>query len=238
MKNKLLNIHPINRCVTLFALTLISLFANSQIVYTDIVPDFTSENVGDFYNMDLNNDGTVDFSLKSINSSELIGMEANANGVNAMAATGGPFDPYIIPLEENAVIANPSDYYDTNGFLPLGICNNIPSFCTYDWGGMMDKYLGLRVLINGQTHYGWARMDVATNTQWTIKDYAYQATPNTPILAGQMVLGVEEIDFAMVKVSVANQTISIFNLPNRTEYNLYAINGQKILHGILQPTVD
>jgi hypothetical protein len=53
-------------------------------------------------------------------------------------------------------------------------------------------YLGLAFQIDGQTHYGWAQVDIlvyynghtfATNT--TLIDFAYESTPGQAILTGQ-----------------------------------------------------
>lgn len=59
-----------------------------------------------------------------------------------------------------------------------------------DWGGnLKDRYLGIRFLINGKTHYGWIRLTVATTTGHgamapTITAYAYETVPNQVITAG------------------------------------------------------
>ncbi len=206
---------------------------NAQIIYTDIEPDFISTTIGDFYNLDLNNDGIVDFSLESSNLWPYI--LQNPNGVNAIAAVGGPFDDYLIPLSENTVIASPGDYFGTSGLLPVGICDDLPTYCVYDWEGAIDKYLGLRFLINGQTHFGWARLDVINDAQWVIKDYAYQASPNTVILSGQMPsLGLNNTDnLKNIRIASFNKIISIFNLDEAMNYKLYSINGQKKLEGII-----
>ena len=45
----------------------------SIIIYTNIEPDFTSDNIGDSYNLDVNNDDIVDFTLSSINESVIVG---------------------------------------------------------------------------------------------------------------------------------------------------------------------
>ena len=220
-------------CSILLILFLGLTFLNAQIIYTDIVPDFTSENMGDYYDLDIDNDGTTDFHLESINSAELIWVESIANGVNAIRAVGGPFEPYFIPLDENTVIAYPQEYYDAYGYLVLGLCTNLPFYCSYDWENITDKYLGLRILINGQTHYGWARLDVADTSKWTIKDYAYQATPNTTILAGQMpTLGVEDEDQEVnIKIVTSPNTLSIYNLNDAHHFTLFSMTGQSVLSG-------
>ncbi len=58
-----------------------------------------------------------------------------------------------------------------------------------DWGGNpKNRYLGVRFLIDGQTHYGWVRSTIITEpgTSWsaTITGYAYETVANKPIKAG------------------------------------------------------
>ena len=51
--------------------------------------------------------------------------------------------------------------------------------------GAGDKYLGVRFDLSGDTHYGWIRVNVAADcSRITIKDYAYEDAPDTPIKAG------------------------------------------------------
>ena len=45
----------------------------------------------------------------------------------------------------------------------------------------------LSFLISGNTHYGWIRLDVNSTVDTVIiKDYAYEATPDAAIDAGEM----------------------------------------------------
>ena len=57
------------------------------------------------------------------------------------------------------------------------------------WLYTRDRYLGLRFLINGQAHYGWARVVVnrpATGNVIlaTLTGYAYETVPDKPIITG------------------------------------------------------
>ena len=62
------------------------------------------------------------------------------------------------------------------------------------WYGGGDKYFGFRFEISGQWYYGWARVMIPSDhLSFTIKDYAYNATPNASIFAGQMPTGLDEI---------------------------------------------
>ena len=60
------------------------------------------------------------------------------------------------------------------------------------WTKATNKYLGLRYIVNGQTHYGWARFTVKTTGNLdtgvkitaTFTGYAIETVANQPIKAG------------------------------------------------------
>jgi hypothetical protein len=58
-----------------------------------------------------------------------------------------------------------------------------------NWRNVKDLYLGLKFMVAGQTHFGWARLNVALTTQasWTatLTGYAYETVANRPLLSGQ-----------------------------------------------------
>jgi hypothetical protein len=54
--------------------------------------------------------------------------------------------------------------------------------------GVKDRYLGLRFLIKGQVHYGWARLNVSfKNGEFSgvLTGYAYETIPNKAIITGK-----------------------------------------------------
>lgn len=57
-----------------------------------------------------------------------------------------------------------------------------------NWGGNpQNRYLGVKFMIQGKTHYGWIRLTVITeprNLTATITGYAYETVPNKAITAG------------------------------------------------------
>lgn len=58
------------------------------------------------------------------------------------------------------------------------------AFCP--WRGEHKPYLGVKFLdSSGNLHYGWVRVQVIGTSNTTIEGYAYETTPNTPIVAGQ-----------------------------------------------------
>lgn len=162
----------------------------SNIIYTDIEPDFDSSNNG-VYNLDLDNDGIVDFTFKNLQENWAFWAEPNlnTNSINAFVAVSGPFQSYIVPIGKDDVISsmlNSPYFYDGyDCLLIMEFCNTIPPYCSYGWQGKVDYYVGLRIMINEQTHYAWVRLDVTHSNRWIVKDYAYNAAPDKPIFAGQ-----------------------------------------------------
>jgi len=80
-----------------------------------------------------------------------------------------------------------------------------------NWNGVTDKYLGLRFTVGANVHYGWARMDVqAIGDVWTLKDYAYNATANGSITAGQMAgVNTMELESLVHFINQTNNTVKV-----------------------------
>jgi hypothetical protein len=61
------------------------------------------------------------------------------------------------------------------------------------WLYTRHRYLGLRFMISGQVHYGWARVAVTrtgkgygkNSIEATLTGYAYETVPNKPIITGK-----------------------------------------------------
>ena len=160
----------------------------SVIIYTDVDPDFISEDPNGFYSLDLNNDQIIDFTVKSDGSGgwEYLGITSNSNDANGILSVA-PWYTYAIPLNSGQEIFalkgyKNGEFYATWGF--LFECT-IEQDCSPYWEDKFDGYFGLRFIINGRTHYGWVQLNVTSVTQWILMDYAYNATPDKPILAGQ-----------------------------------------------------
>jgi hypothetical protein len=58
-------------------------------------------------------------------------------------------------------------------------------------GSIRSRYLGLKFFINGQVHFGWARLNVkirgakSTCVQAVLTGYAYETVPVRPIVTGK-----------------------------------------------------
>ncbi|THD66721.1 hypothetical protein E7Z59_13135 [Robertkochia marina] len=145
------------------------------VIYSDIEPDFVSNNLSTSFELDVNQDSIVDLNIyyDIEGNTLLIGSRSYLSGVLSLTDWG----TYTVPLDEGRKI--PDEFKNGELF------SSSSYFSIEAWGYQVDKYLGVRIYIKDKFHYGWVRLQFESDTSWVIKDYAYNATPDTPILAGQ-----------------------------------------------------
>ena len=190
---------------------------SSPIVYTDVKPDSVIIKMAPaLYNLDLNNDGIIDFQFSSterICGDGLVTAIIRQLYISIAPASGGIVTNNVIPnplylvtaFDSSAVIAPGSLWVSTPQistpqFLLYGASRpgyNVRCMGAYGyWLNVSDKYLGLKFIKGNSTYYGWARLTSTysatpgpyrylTMGQLILKDYAYNSSPNQPILAGQ-----------------------------------------------------
>ncbi|HUM46583.1 MAG TPA: T9SS type A sorting domain-containing protein [Chitinophagales bacterium] len=194
------------------SLLAISNLASAQIVYTDVNPDFADANNGAEYGLDLNNDATVDFKVTiTSNGGAGVRMVAEVLNDNAIAGTYNTAYPYIYPsaLDLNDIIDENKTWNDG---APQTMASTGYFQGAYgEWFGASDKYMGLRLAVGTNVHYGWVRMDVAENGKsFVVKDYAYESTPDAAIAAGDAgSIGITPVNAAGYKVFAANQVVHV-----------------------------
>jgi hypothetical protein len=181
--------------------------AEAKIVYTPVNVSF----VGAPYKLDLNQDGVVDFYLvpgkgASVGGSarasylDVCHMDACAysssspNKDNTVRITSA-----AAALPAGAKIAN-GEKFAAQGFAAFMVAreyysrsSNTAQFWKGPWAnggkGSTNRYLGFKFKIDGQFHYGWARLSVSTPAHGpykaTLTGYAYETIPNKGIVAGQ-----------------------------------------------------
>ncbi len=155
---------------------------------TEIIPiSLTNNGINDF------SFSLYSFSYKSFRRSlRMWPVEGGA----VVAQTSAHRLPSALALVRGAKIG-PSAHFSNDNFANIeesqGGCSYAQSTCTQKfsglWGGSpKNRFLGVRFLINGETHYGWIRLTVTTATRAiisaTITGYAYETVANKPILAG------------------------------------------------------
>ena len=164
----------------------------SFIVYTNIEPDFPAKNFTDFYQLDLNNDGIIDFTISQDHSEswEFLQIISNPNSGNGILSVS-PWYTHPLPLKKGNKIFNEGEYhngeiYTNHALFNINECFFDDPNCPYNWKGKGDMFIGLRIVMNGKFYYGWVQMNVEAIHQWVIKDYAFNSTTNKPIYAGQI----------------------------------------------------
>ncbi|MFM2385563.1 MAG: hypothetical protein RL660_320 [Bacteroidota bacterium] len=158
--------------------------ANAQIIYTDI-PDATPSAS---FALDLNNDLVDDFIISYAALDKIICIAQNNNAF-AGDSSGNLRSPWALPSFSNICDTN-NTWYDSSevGIMAWGANSG-------NWVSASNKYLALKLVVGGNVHYGWARLDLTANSlSFTIKDYAYNSIANACIQAGQTTLKLKESD--------------------------------------------
>jgi hypothetical protein len=170
--------------------------AEAKIVYTadtNITPDHTIP-------LDLNHDGIVDFGFRDVyrrshpygfdHTGLLSVIPANAaNKIEGYSRINGNYASALragVPIGPNARFTTGPNIMATV-FSDTGRARELSGVCDGPWSGG-TRYLGLQFLINGEVHFGWARLNVSCkglDVFATLTGYAYETVPNKPIVAGQ-----------------------------------------------------
>jgi hypothetical protein len=164
--------------------------AAAKIVYTPanvyILPKGT-------LNLDLNHDGIADFQF----SNYFNVFSGGENGTlkilsqvpgNAIWGTGA----YASALPGGVKIGANKHWQGANSAMVkmIEFCNS--GGCSLrskgPWADVTRRYVGLKFVINGNIHYGWARLTVTVTLRGNyaaLTGYAYETVPNKSIVTGQ-----------------------------------------------------
>jgi hypothetical protein len=188
---------------------------NAQVVYTDVDPDFTNTSGTVQIGLDMDADGTFEFAISAtdtlVNGTQygilsVVPVDAALSAIGGEAPSGYNYAlaldlGMMVDASVNWVAAANTMSYEVDGAFPYG----------ENWNGVTDKYLALRFTNNGNTHYGWARLDGGGDS-FTLKDHAFDATPDAGIETGDMGnVGVEEanIESMIHFVNQPNNSVKI-----------------------------
>jgi hypothetical protein len=146
---------------------------------------------------DLNHDGIPDFGISNVHFGDTRGIRAPigsyashitivpaqaSNEVGAVLSARGT--ECAVEVGKGRRIG-PHKNFQPNS-LPMysiaGSASN-PGMPHCPWGDNDGGFLGLKFVVSGQTYYGWAHISIS-NANYSITGYAYEDTPNQPILSG------------------------------------------------------
>ncbi len=183
----------------------VSLFGLAQPSEAEIVYTPANQTIGRHgsYKLDLNNDGIIDYILGehaehyTNESFQVLSVRpANGNQVNCPSSFCISGNTYAAALSLGVPVGNSQarGWLGRNVPMALEILHSNGSVYYADgWLDVSNRYLGFRFQINGETHFGWARLTVkfqggpADQRTWIahLTGYAYETIPGKPIQAGQ-----------------------------------------------------
>lgn len=200
MENKLLG-YAVLATASGVAVLALSQSSEAKVIYTATHQKMP---INSTFSLDVNGDGIPDFTFfagtelggarretYTFNSDASLSAEGATNsnqvlgigeGVSALAAgvkigaTGNFATSHFFMGLVSATDSGPARYYGP--WAPAG-------------GNVKNHYVGLKFVIDGEIHYGWARFNVQIrqplkgNPQAYLTGYAYETVPNGPILAGK-----------------------------------------------------
>jgi hypothetical protein len=146
------------------------------------------------YDLDLNQDGIIDFVLYATYESGRGYHFAELRCKGSARSNVWGKQRYESALRQGVRIG-PKGRFSASGISMAYVINvtNVSTKFLWPWAnggkGVKNRYLGLKFPINGKTHFGWARLNVEVTGQpaitATLTGYAYETVPNKPIIAGK-----------------------------------------------------
>jgi hypothetical protein len=168
--------------------------SHAEVVYT---PTNQLIKLNTTLSLDLNNDGVTDFFIRNLYE---VCVETSARKecsnfidqslqVTPAALNGVGAGPRWAPALPAGQKVGPGGRFAAVGTMEF--CNTSLSRGPYSsgpWRNKKDRYLALAISIDGEMHYGWARLSVGMNkpckVEAVLTGYAYETVAGKPILTG------------------------------------------------------
>ncbi len=165
--------------------------SEAKIVYTPAHHVITR---GSHFALDLNHDGITDFYInhRSGCSSEGFCTAAlyawgGVSGGNYVEGLRKVFN-FAYALTRQQRVGSTKPFMGFAMYYRFG-AQGTGGACSGSWADVKDRYLGLRFILKGETHFGWARLNVActqgSNKIGLLTGYAYETLANKPIITGK-----------------------------------------------------
>jgi hypothetical protein len=172
--------------------------AEARVVYT---PANVVIDQGMKFDLDVNHDGVVDFVFSNGGSTfiQFFGVIPQDHA-NAVVDEGVCISSNLLPRNAPAALPSGQEIGKQLNFRPYGQC--MRSFVYYDtqghWQHVTNRYLGLAMRIDGEIHYGWARLSTSgvLDFQALLTGYAYETEAGKSIVAGDEGQGAPDTESA------------------------------------------
>jgi hypothetical protein len=195
------------------SLAAIAVSAEAKIIYTP-----TNTPINGYVSLDVNHDGIADILIRKVNYGNGSSLSAGCalhttfrgappkgavcnyltdqiwgRGVAGRFASALPAGFKVRPSKSYFQAASYPFQAVMGEIGSKGHCSTYPcSETAGQWLDTKSRYLGLQFVINGQVHFGWARLSVTFPPQPSrgilaiLTGYAYETEPNTPIITGKI----------------------------------------------------
>lgn len=155
--------------------------ADAEVIYTP-----THAKINHHFSLDLNNDGVIDFRLSSYYAYTEGKVEvypvAQGNRIVATPQRCQGLPVAAAPLRSGQIIGPARNFLNSANCMVV----DDTGLASGPWYHVKNRYLGFAFVIDGQEHFGWARLSIdylpALNNE--VLGYAYETVPNKPIIAG------------------------------------------------------
>ncbi len=134
------------------------------------------------FNLDLNHDRMADFRFKfhsGLNLSWSVGIHPASSGTMNQVWGSGRLSAAALHA---GVVVGSDGRFRPSYYIMFGCGSTV---CGGNWLNVRDRYLGLKFLINGMYHYGWARLSTYRYVTAMLTGYAYETIPGKAIIAGK-----------------------------------------------------
>lgn len=210
---------------------------NGQYQYTNITDTTVDYNNG-FYNLDLDQDGENDFTLRqyvdtgAAGNTNAVIIQPYTNTINRVAGEKQGQYNYPFNLMAATVVDNTTDWDGIGGQFTTGYMAFVVDGQAYpnsNWiGPISDGYLGLQLVKPTGVHYGWARLSISEDCAgFTVRDFAVNLTADSSIVVGAELLGDIENLLSRVQIAVKPGELMINHAALDAEivFRLVGING-------------
>jgi hypothetical protein len=193
--HKNLNAYTLGAATAGVALLALTPPAAAEIIFTPVNGQIAG---GSKYALDLNHDGVVDFTLENDFHNSTTPFGDDLNIVPAVKGNGvwqGPRERYnqrdAAALPAGVPVGSGKPFIFQNVNMAYASLTALTYVSGGPWKNVTNRFLGLRFLIDGEVHYGWARLTVLTDShretvKATLTGYAYETVANQPILTGRI----------------------------------------------------
>jgi hypothetical protein len=174
----------------------LSIFALSQVSFAEVVCTPVKETVHGSHgrlNFDLNNDGIEDASVHA-SSTFILGSGGNFFRSQDLGAGGLVDGNGILANEQAEAFAlrggqefGPADHFAYGASMARHFSNLSSHSIRGQWQDVKNRrFLGVKFLISGETHFGWISFgsSAVTGPEATVTGYAYETEANKPITTG------------------------------------------------------